>query len=157
MAPVVLLYYSENKTTDPPTYDYIGELSPMYLNGITTSTSLEKTVLLIPDEDPYLIPTGVKERICGIKGSYGGGSYPMPPANLVTEITNDDYIVEGNVIKVKTSSIPDIPELYDNQGYWKIVSYVVNRQAQKMGKYNFNLNLSYIWSDDTESMLNEGV
>jgi hypothetical protein len=150
---LILEYYSENITTEPTSYDYIADLAPMYMTGITTETTAEITTLLIPGDDPYLFPTGIKGRTCVIKGSYGGGSWAMPPTSLVTEITNDAYIVEGNVVKVKSTSIADAPELYDNQGYWKIISYNMNRNAQQMGKFTFSLSLSYIWTDDFESML----
>ena len=129
----------------------------MYMTAISTSTQIDMSPITVPEETPILIPMGIKARTCGIKGSYGDGSQAMPPTSLVTEITNDSYIVEGNVIKVKSSSIAEAPELYDNEGYWKIISYVMSRNAQKMGKFTFEMNLSYIWTDDTESMLNEVV
>jgi len=157
MDPIVLEYYSENIDTDPTSYVYIADLAPMYMTGITTETTADIMVLNIVGETPYLFPQGIKSRTCNIKGSYGGGSWAMPPTNLVTEITNDSYIVEGNVVKVKSTSVADAPELYDNQGYWKIISYNMNRDAQKMGKFTFSISLSYIWSDDIESMLFEEI
>lgn len=153
MATLLFEYYSEDETTDPPTYTKIRDLSPMYVMSITTSTSLNKTVLTGPGMDPAIIPLGINERNCQINASFGGGSFPVPSTNLVDEVTDETYIQPNYVVKIKTESVSQFPTLYDNQSYWRIDKFAYDRNAVKMGKYEFTLVLNYIWTDDDESML----
>jgi hypothetical protein len=127
----------------------------MYVQSISTTTALNKLVVTQPGSSPELIPTGILERSCQITASFGGGSNPMPTSNLVADITTETYILPNYVVKIKTGSVSQFPTLYDNQGYWRIESFKYDRNATKIGKYDFSLVLNYIWTDDSESMLYE--
>lgn len=146
-------YYSEDDSSDPPTYTLVRTLSPMYVMSMATQSSLNKTIITGPDQDPEIIILGITERSCQINASFGDGSIALPITGLVSEVTDESYIQPNFVVKIKTASISQFPTLSDNQSYWRVSSFKFNRNAVKLGKYEFTLVLNYIWTDVTESML----
>jgi len=131
----------------------VGQTSEVYIEDISVSTSLESTIITVGNI-PEIIPLGPKERVCRIVGSFKNNMIndignEVKDETFLTPLQYDDKKQLGMFIKSNNSS--ELPEL--GNAYWRIDEWTWNRDAKKIGKYEFSASLGYVWMNPAESKI----
>jgi len=155
----------------PYIYTLQYELTPIEILSITSNQALNSQIAVV-GETPIITPLGISIREVTIRGKFAEGLSAQMPPSWVNERTIEDYMKEGFILRVHkdpgyaaselvnfpyTTSINLSDYPYKNDvtcpAYWTISSITADQKiAQRFGRYEFDLVLSYNWLFEGESL-----
>lgn len=160
-----------NADTGDIDFKSIGDLTPMYMASCEITTK-DASDLIEFGTEPEIIPYGIGSCEASISGTFydprknvqhHDASSIFPVNGLAGEIKAFydtiklfDRINEENVqYALKLSTVNDGGTRELDLGIWKIKKIAYDRKSKELGKYRFNMTLSYFWKDKLEQMINE--
>ena len=144
------------------------DLTPANISSISIKTDATEEVVEF-SEKPEIFPLGVKGCTATLTGTffdpgnkyeglYNYGSSTTPNARLSKEIIDFDNtikvfdVIENESIEyalsLSTKNMGGCRELGEDRSVWKIDKFSWDRTFKDLGKYRFNMVLSYFWPDD---------
>lgn len=168
-ATVFTLMRSERSTTGDIRFSSVNDLTPILMASCEISTEAAAELIEFGKE-PEIIPMGISECTATISGTFGyfrngvfigSASNIFDSSHLAPEITSFyntirlfDKINEEDVlyaVKLSPNNMGGTREL--SYGIWKIKKFNWDRTSKEMGKYKFNMTLSYFWENKQEQKI----
>lgn len=168
-ATVFTLMRSERSTAGDIRFSSMDDLTPILMTSCEISTEAAAELIEFGKE-PEIIPMGINECIATISGTFGyfrNGTFIGSASNIFESshlapeirlfydtIKLFDKISEEDVlyaVKISSKNMEGTKEL--SNGIWKIKKFVWDRKAKDMGKYRFNMTLSYFWENKQEQKI----
>lgn len=138
-------------STGASTWAPIHLLPPCYISevSITTTAAYEKQEVT---EKPMIIPMGIQSCVCQISGTFESETL----VQTGQEISNEDILnttANNGTSRIAIEVVLNLNKYPELSGKWAITAFTWDRNAKELGRYTFQMELSYIWSNPAETQL----
>ena len=121
----------------------------------SVSVTTDAKIMVVEElTDPYIMPQGCEKRTARISGVFENSlefnASLDPTLDVIGKYPNS--LTEPGIMHSRAISVLEgtdlVPELGTSK--WRIISFIWDRQANKLGQYHFTMELGYIWEVENE-------